>query len=47
MNFISVIRISDFVTEDDFNWAVKEVPKRKGNDCSKVEFLTYDEGECV
>lgn len=47
MNFISVIRLPDFVMEDDFNWAVKEATKKKGTDFSKVEFLTFDEGECV
>lgn len=29
MNFISVIRLPDFVMEDDFNWAVKEATKKK------------------
>lgn len=47
MNFISVIRLPDFVTEDDFKWAVDEATKKKKQDFSKVEFLTYDEGVCV
>ena len=47
MNFISVIRLPDFVTEDDFKWAVDEATKKKKQDFSKVEFLTYDEGICV
>lgn len=47
MNFISVIRLPDFVTEKDFNWAIGEATKKKGIDYRKVEFLTYDEGECV
>lgn len=47
MNFISVIRLPDFVTEDDFKWAVDEAAKKKKQDFSKVEFLTYDEGICV
>lgn len=47
MNFISVIRLPDFVTENDFKWAVDEAEKRKKQDFSKVEFLTYDEGICV
>ena len=37
----------DFVTEDDFNWAVGEASAKKKVDFSKVEFLTYDEGLCV
>lgn len=47
MNFISVIRLPDFVTENDFKWAVDEATKKKKQDFSKVEFLTYDEGICV
>lgn len=47
MNFISVIRLPDFVTENDFKWAVDEATKKKKQDFSKVEFLTYDEGVCV
>lgn len=47
MNFISVIRLPDFVTEDDFRWAVDEATAKKKQDFSKVEFFTYDEGVCV
>ncbi len=47
MNFISIIRLPDFVTVDDFNWAVEEATKKKKQDFSKVEFLTYNEGLCV
>ncbi len=46
-NFISVIRLPDFVTEKDFEWAIEEATKKKKQDFSKVEFLTYDEGICV
>lgn len=45
--FISVIRLPDFVTEEDFNWAIREATAKKKTDFSKVEFLTYDEGVCV
>ncbi|MBP5271757.1 MAG: GyrI-like domain-containing protein, partial [Clostridia bacterium] len=45
--WISVIRLPDFVTKDDFDWAIKEATKKKKTDFSKVEFLTYDEGLCV
>jgi hypothetical protein len=47
LNFISIIRIPDFVTQDDFNWAIEEATKKKKNNFSKVEFLTYEEGLCV
>ena len=45
--WISIIRLPDFVSEDDFRWAVKEASAKKKQDFSKVEFLTYDEGLCV
>lgn len=46
-NFISVIRLPDFVTKKDFDWAIEEATNKKKQDFSKVEFLTYDEGKCV
>lgn len=46
-NFISVIRLPDFVTESEFEWAVKETESKKKIDLSNVEFFTYDEGLCV
>ena len=46
-NFISVIRLPDFVTKADFDWAIEEASKKKKQDFSKVEFFTYDEGVCV
>ncbi len=46
-NFISLIRLPDFVTEADFDWAVQEATKKKKADFSKIEYLTYDEGVCV
>ena len=45
--FISMIRLPDFVTKEDFEWAVEEATKKKKTDFSKVEFLEYDEGMCV
>lgn len=45
--FILVIRLPDFVTKEDFAWAVEEATVKKKKDFSKVEFLTYDEGLCV
>ncbi len=46
-NFISLIRLPDFVAKADFDWAVQEAMKKKKADFSKVEYLTYDEGICV
>lgn len=45
--FISVIRLPDFVTKEDFAWAKEEAERKKKTDFSKVEFLTYHEGLCV
>ena len=47
MNFISVIRLPDFVTKEDFDWAVGEAERKKKQDFSKAEFFTYHEGICV
>ena len=47
MRFISMIRLPDFVTKEDFEWAIQEATKKKKQDFSKVEFLSYDEGLCV
>ena len=47
LQWISVIRLPDFVTADDFAWAVEEATRIKKTDFSKAEFFTYDEGLCV
>lgn len=47
LNFISIIRLPDFVSKEDFDWAIEEATKKKKQDFSRVEFLTYDEGVCV
>lgn len=46
-NWISVIRLPDFVKREDFEWAVEEASRKKKMDCSMAEFLTVDEGLCV
>ena len=45
--WISLIRLPDFVMEEDFQWAVDEAQRKKKQDYSKVEFLTISEGLCV
>ena len=45
--WISVIRLPDFVTRADFDWAVAEAARKKNTDFSAVEFLPVDEGLCV
>ena len=45
--WISVIRLPDFVTKADFDWAADEAARKKKTDFSKAYFMTYDEGLCV
>lgn len=46
-NWISVIRLPDFVAQADFDWAVEEAARKKKLDCGRAEFLTIEEGLCV
>ena len=46
-NWISVIRLPEFISERDVVWAVQTATKKKKIDCSPAEFLTIDEGLCV
>ena len=46
-NWISVIRLPDFVTKADFDWAIEEATRKKKTDFSKVEFMQVDEALCV
>lgn len=45
--WISLIRLPEFVTEDAFDWAVRAATEKKQRDCSAVEFISWDEGLCV
>lgn len=45
--WISVIRLPDFVTRADFDWAKAEAQAKKKRDFSAAEFLTVNEGLCV
>lgn len=46
-HWISVIRLPEFVTVADFDWAVAEAARKKKLDCSCAEFWTVEEGLCV
>ena len=46
-HWISVIRLPDFVSRADFDWAVAEATAKKKQDFSQVEFITVEEGLCV
>lgn len=45
--WVSVIRLPDFVTREEFEWAKEEAKRKKKIDCSMSEFLTLEEGLCV
>ncbi|MCI8300835.1 MAG: transcriptional regulator [Lachnospiraceae bacterium] len=45
--WISMIRLPEFVTKEEFDWAIEEAEAKKKTDFSKVEFFTYEEGMCV
>ena len=45
--WISLIRLPDFVTKTEFDWAVQEASRKKKLDCSPVEFFPWEEGLCV
>lgn len=45
--WISMIRLPEFVTEEVFQWAVREASEKKKEDFSKVEFFRYSEGLCI
>ena len=46
-HWISVIRLPDFITKKDFDWAVETASKKKKLDCTGAEFLSIEEGLCV
>lgn len=46
-NWISVIRIPDFITQADIDWAKETALKKKKLDCSSVKMITIEEGLCV
>lgn len=45
--WISVIRLPDFVSKKDFDWAIKEATVKKKQDFYEVEFMSITEGLCV
>ena len=45
--WISVIRLPEFVTKAEFDWAIEEATGKKKTDFSRVELLRVDEGLCV
>ena len=45
--FISLLRLPDFVSKENFDWAIQQATTKKKVDFSNVEYFTYDEGLCV
>ena len=45
--WISLIRLPEFVTKEVFDWAVREATEKKQQDFSEVEFFPWEEGLCV
>ena len=46
-NWISLIRLPDFVSREEFDWAIREASQKKKQDFSKVEYFSFTEGLCV
>lgn len=46
-NWISFLRLPDFVTQSEFTWAVENVQKKKKLDCSQAWLMECEEGLCV
>lgn len=45
--WISLIRLPEFVTREVFDWAIREATEKKQQDFSPVEFFHWEEGLCV
>lgn len=45
--WVSMIRLPEFVTPEVFEWAREEATRKKKMDFSRVEFFHYEEGLCV
>lgn len=46
-SFISLIRVPDFISKEDVDWAIDQVSQKKNMDYSSVYYMTYDEGLVV
>ena len=45
--WISMIRLPEFVTKQEFDWAISEATRKKGLDFTRAEYFRYAEGTCV
>lgn len=46
-HWISLIRLPEFVTKEEFVWAVAAASGKKNLDCSRAEYFTVEEGLCA
>lgn len=44
--WIAMIRVPDFIDENDVEWAKKEVFRKKGLDCASLYYMSFEEGLC-
>lgn len=44
--WIAMIRVPDFVEDDDVEWAKREACRKKGLDCSSLYHMSFEEGLC-
>lgn len=47
MSYKTDYKIQEFITKENFTWAVQTAEKKKGLNCSGAEFMTIEEGLCV
>ncbi len=47
MRWTMAIRLPDFITRADFDWAVQITTEKRDMDCAYAKFLTVEEGLCV
>ena len=45
--WISMIRLPEFVTKQELDWAVSEATRKKGLDFSRAEYFRYAEGATI
>lgn len=47
LRWTSLLRLPDFIRDEDVTWAIDRVTKKKGTDLSGIRLLNYDEGMAV
>ena len=46
-HWISLLRLPEFVTRENFDWAIRQATEKKQMDFSAVEYFPWQEGLCV